>query len=243
MDALQAGCHVFVEKPLSTNVQEAVDIVNVAKGRGLRAGVGHQYRLCPSFQEARARLGRGEIGRLRLVTATLARPWLETHGGGENSWRFDPKVAGGGILADVGDHLLDILLWTTSQVAHEVSAVQDRLESGLDVVTAATVRLSEGTPATISISGVSAVSLFQLDLLGETGRLLVTDQSLQEQRADGSLIDVPLPPPAATIDGDFVSALRQGLSLCCPAEEALDTVRLLEAVTQSASTSQIVRLV
>ena len=53
MDALQGGCHVFIEKPLSTNPQEAVDIVGVARGRSRKVGVGHQYRLSPSFLEAR----------------------------------------------------------------------------------------------------------------------------------------------------------------------------------------------
>ncbi len=78
MDALQAGCHVFIEKPLSTNVQEAADIVNLARGRSLLVAVGHQYRLCPSLAEARSILRQGTIGRLRLVTATLAMPWLAT---------------------------------------------------------------------------------------------------------------------------------------------------------------------
>src|SRR3712207_8721417 len=55
MDALQAGCHVFIEKPLSTNAQEAVDIVGLARARGHKVGVGHQYRLRPSLIEARDR--------------------------------------------------------------------------------------------------------------------------------------------------------------------------------------------
>src|SRR4051812_37774288 len=128
MDALQAGCHVFVEKPLSTNVQEAADIVSLARGRNRKVGVGHQFRLRPSLIEARRRLASGRIGPVRLVTATLAQPWLATHGGTENSWRFDPKVAGGGILADAGDHLIDALLWSVGQVAVEVAAVQSRLD-------------------------------------------------------------------------------------------------------------------
>jgi predicted dehydrogenase len=53
MDALQAGCHLFIEKPLSTNVQEAADIVALARGRNRKVGVGHQYRLRPSLVEAR----------------------------------------------------------------------------------------------------------------------------------------------------------------------------------------------
>ena len=124
MDALQAGCHVFIEKPLSTNVQEAADIVSLARGRGLLVGVGHQFRLCPSLIEARRRLAAGVIGPVRMVTAVLARPWLGTLASEESSWRFDPEVVGSGILADAGDHLIDALLWTTGQAAQEVGALQ-----------------------------------------------------------------------------------------------------------------------
>jgi predicted dehydrogenase len=243
MDALQAGCHVFVEKPLSTNLQEAVDIVGLARARGLKVGVGHQYRLRPSLAEARRRLAAGAVGPVRLVTATLALPWLASHSGAEHSWRFDPKTAGGGILADAGDHLIDGLLWTTGQTAVEASAVQARQEAGLDVVTAASVRLADGTPATLAVTGVTVGSLFELNYFGERGRLRVTDQTLVEER-DGQPIDTWAGgEPAESIDGNFVAALRTGAALCCPAEEALDTVRLLEAISRSAATGQTVRLV
>src|SRR5262249_40205605 len=128
MDALQAGCHAFIEKPLSTNPQEAVDIVGLARGRNLKVGVGHQFRLWPSLSEARARLAEGAMGTLRLVSATLAGPWLDSHQGPEDSWRLDPKMSGGGILADAGDHLLDALLWVSGQTAVEVAAFQARLD-------------------------------------------------------------------------------------------------------------------
>ncbi len=85
MDALQAGCHVFIEKPLSTNLQEAADIVSLARARDLKVGVGHQFRLCPSLIEARERIARGLIGPLRLVTCTLARPWLTARVGEEKN--------------------------------------------------------------------------------------------------------------------------------------------------------------
>jgi predicted dehydrogenase len=242
MDALQAGCHVFVEKPLSTHVQEAADIVGLARARGRKVGVGHQFRLRPSLVEARRRLASGVIGPLRLVTAVLAQPWLARHRGAEHTWRFDPKVSGGGILSDAGDHLLDALLWTTGQVALEVAAVQQRLEPGLDLVTAATLRLADGTPATLAISGISPGHLFELNYFGEGGCLRVTDQTLEEELGETARNVVSLPEPAESIDGNFVSALVADTPLCCPAEEALDTVRLLEAVARSAATGQFVRL-
>jgi predicted dehydrogenase len=245
MDALQAGCHAFIEKPLSTNVQEAADIVSLARGRSRKVGVGHQYRLLPSLVEARQRLADGAIGALRLVTATLAQPWLETHGGTEDSWRFDPKVASGGILADAGNQLLDALLWTTGQVAAEVAAVQCRDASGLDVVTAAALRLTDGTPATLAITGMSPGSRFELTYFGEAGRLHATEDRLVEESGDapepGQARDFP--EPAESIDGNFVAAVVADAPLCCPADQALDTVRLLEAITRSAATGQVVRLV
>lgn len=242
MDALQAGCHVFIEKPLSTNTQEAVDIVTLARGRDRKVGVGHQYRLQPSLAEARRRLAQGTIGPLRMVVAVLAQPWLEAHGGAENSWRFDPKVAGGGILADAGDHVIDALLWTTGQAAVEAAAFQSRLDSGLDLVTAVALRLADGTPVTLGLSGVSPGALFELTFYGERGRLRATDQTLVEYRAGGAGETIALPEPAESIDGNFVAALVAGAPLCCPAEQAVATVRLLEAIARSATTGQVVRM-
>ncbi len=243
MDALQAGAHVFIEKPLSTNLQEAADIVALARARGRKVGVGHQYRLAPALVEGRRRLSAGVIGPLRLVIATLARPWLTEIGRAEDAWRFEPDADGGGILADVGDHLVDALLWTTGQVAHEVGAIQDRRGPGIDVVTAAAIRLADGTPATLAISGVSPGPLFSIEYFGERGRLRATDESLVEDRPGAQAVEVALPPPGRSVDGDFIAALRCEGPLGCPAEEALDTVRLLEAIARSAATRQVVRLV
>ena len=54
---------------------------------------------------------------------------------------------------------------------------------------------------------------------------------------------VSLPPASQTIDGNFVAALMDGSPFCCPADQAIDTVRLLEAIARSAATGQIVRLI
>jgi predicted dehydrogenase len=241
MDALQAGCHVFVEKPLSTSSQEAADIVGLARGRKKLVGVGHQYRLLPSLVAARARLAEGAIGPVRLVSAMLAQPWLAGHGGAENSWRFDPKVAGGGLLADSGDHLLDALLWSTGRIAVEVAAVQSRLDSGLDVVTAAAIQLSGGILATLALSGISPDSLFEMTFFGELGRLHVTDRTLIETIGRSPPSEIRLPASAETIDANFVAAISGKGPLCCPADEALDAVRLLDAIGRSAATGQVVR--
>jgi predicted dehydrogenase len=253
MDALQAGCHVFVERPLSASVQEAVDVAGLAQGRGRKVAVGNQYRLRPSLVEARRRLAGQSIGALRLVTAVLSREWLAANPGklaAEDGGRNDA----GGFLCDGGDHLIDALLWTTGQSAVEAAALQTRFDStlfsgssrGADLVTAAVVRLSDQTPATLAVCGLSPGPLFELTYHGDRGRLRATDQTLEEQRGGDPPRPVALPEaggdPADSIDGNFVSAVRNDSPLCCPVEETLETVRLLEAVTRSAATGQVVRL-
>lgn len=244
MDALQAGCHVFIEKPLSTNLQEAHDIVKLARARSRKVGVGHQFRLSPNLVEARRLLAEGAIGRLRLVTAVLARPWLAGHSGPSDTWRLDPRVSGGGILADAGDHLLDSLLWTTGRTTLEVAAIQERLSLGLDVVTAASLRLSDAVLATIAVTGVAAAPVFELTFHGEAGKLRATPQGLWRAESDVETA-VSLPGEASippSIDANFIAAVRDEAPLCCPAEDAIETVRLLEALGRSAVSGQVVRL-
>jgi|YNPBryunderm2012_1023409.scaffolds.fasta_scaffold13914_2 predicted dehydrogenase len=257
LDGLLAGCHVFVEKPLCTNVQEATDLVNVARARDRILAVGHQYRLRPTLKQAKQRLAEGRIGRPRLAVGLLAQPWLAAHAGGEDSWRFDPRIAGSGILTDSGDHLLDTLLWVLGTPALEATAIQDRLDSGLDVVTAAAVKLAPNLPATLAVSGVSAGSLFELTILGETGALRVSETLLQERLGDqpfqtiaeetsGSAGDGPdfqvSQVAGDSIDDDFVEAARGRRFPSCPGDQALGTVKLLEAIVRSAATGRPVAI-
>ncbi len=242
MDALQAGCHVFIEKPLSTNSQEADDIVNLARGRNRVVAVGHQYRLRPSLREARRLISEGAIGPITLVAATLAAPWLAKHQDSADAWRLDPKLAGGGILADVGDHLLDALLWSTGQPAAEVAAFQTRVNPALDVVTAAIMRLADGTPATLGLTGICGSPLFEISYFGELGHIKATDLRLRMSIGQDPEQEPALPGEDETIDSDFVTAITQNRAPCCPAEDVLATVRLLEAIARSATSGQVVRL-
>ena len=90
--------------------------------------------------------------------------------------------------------------------------------------------------------GVSPEELFELSYFGESGLLRATARGLALEPTGGSRQDLPLPPQAASVDADFAAALAGGGAPCCPAEEALDTVRLLEAIGRSAAAGQVVHL-
>jgi UDP-2-acetamido-3-amino-2,3-dideoxy-glucuronate N-acetyltransferase len=62
LEALRAGKHVFVEKPLALSVDDGVEIVNVARNRGLIVFVGHLLIYHPAIRKLRSLLAEGAIG-------------------------------------------------------------------------------------------------------------------------------------------------------------------------------------
>ncbi len=106
-DALLAGKHVLCEKPLSTTVEEAQELVNLARERNLRNCVCHNLRYYPMVQQMRRMREEGDLGRVLVVQGTYSQDWLlyET----DWNWRIDAQ-AGGALrtMADVGTHWFDM---------------------------------------------------------------------------------------------------------------------------------------
>ncbi|MFO0908768.1 MAG: hypothetical protein U0794_10485 [Isosphaeraceae bacterium] len=175
------------------------------------------------------------------MTATLARPWLAAQTGAEHSWRFDPKLSGAVCSPTWATTSSTRSSGQRGSVATEVAAIRARSEAGLETVTAAALRLTGGVPAMIGVSGVTPGSTFELCYYGDEGWLRATDVGLDSDPGRRVAVQ-PLPQAAESIDGNFVSAVLRDTPLCCSAEEALDTVRLLEAIGRSVATGQLVRL-
>jgi predicted dehydrogenase len=106
-DALLAGKHVLCEKPLSTTVEEAQELVNLARERNLRNCVCHNLRYYPMVQQMRWMREEGDLGQVLVVQGTYSQDWLlyET----DWNWRIDAQ-AGGALrtMADVGTHWFDM---------------------------------------------------------------------------------------------------------------------------------------
>lgn len=107
--ALEAGKHLFLEKPVALHASQVEELQRLAITRGLAVAVDFEYRAVPHVQQLAALLESGVLGDPWLVRfdwlmssrADPSRPW---------SW-YSQAAAGGGVLGALGTHAFDTLHW------------------------------------------------------------------------------------------------------------------------------------
>jgi len=191
--ALQAGCPVLLEKPIARTLDEAIQLVEKAHQSGQRLQVAFMMRFHPLHIALRRLVRDGAIGRPVSAHARLTCWYPEVKG----AWRQDPARGGGGSLADLGVHMIDLLSWTLGPV-RRLHAIIGTLAFPYAVEDTATLlaELDGGVHATIdahfSVPDGAAESLFEI--LGTKGRL--TARGTLGQEAVGTLEIVRANPDA-----------------------------------------------
>lgn len=106
-DALLAGKHVLCEKPLTTGVEEAEELVRLAAERQLRNCVCHNLRYYPMPQQIRRMREAGDLGEILVVQGTYSQDWLLY--ATDWNWRVDSTAGGASrCMADIGSHWFDM---------------------------------------------------------------------------------------------------------------------------------------
>lgn len=133
---LEAGFDVLCEKPLTRTVEEALELVRLARETGRICAVNYGYTGYPLVRQMRAMVRRGDLGRVRLVVAEFAHGHHADAADADNPrvrWRYDPAEAGvSAQFADCGIHALHMAGFVIGQevarlAADPVSCVASRL--------------------------------------------------------------------------------------------------------------------
>ncbi len=121
--ALQNGKHVYCEKPLAFDEAEAREIVAVADQSGMKHQITAEYRFIPAIMKAKELINADFVGRVFHFRG------LYLHAGyidpkRPREWRLQKEVIGGGVLVDLGPHILDIMRYLVGEV-EEVSVMME----------------------------------------------------------------------------------------------------------------------
>lgn len=119
--ALLEGKHVICEKPLATKIEEAEELVALAKEKGLVNAVHFNLRYYPMVRQMKNMRENGDLGDVYSIMGSYLQDWLFLQT--DYNWRLEPDKSGDSrAIADIGSHLLDLTEYVTGLRITEVMA-------------------------------------------------------------------------------------------------------------------------
>lgn len=159
--ALEAGFHVMCDKPLSFDLDEALDLQSMAeKSEGIFA-MTYTYRGYPLLKKAAGLIANDHLGNIRKVKVDYSQGWLsqliESDGHKQAEWRTNPKKSGkGGTIADIGTHAFNLLESVCAIKVKNIFADISILVEGrkIDDDTNMLLEMENGAKGTLSVSQI-----------------------------------------------------------------------------------------
>jgi predicted dehydrogenase len=158
----EAGFNVICDKPLTFDLKQAEQLLEVVKKTGIVFGVTHNYTGYPLVRQAREMILNGELGEINCIRSSYIQGWLRTRLEADNqkqaAWRTDPSKSGAaGCFGDIGTHAYNLGRFITGLIPDQVSCVLKTFEGGrkLDDYGVAAIRYTNGALGTVTASQVS----------------------------------------------------------------------------------------
>jgi len=241
-DALGAGTHVMVEKPMVTRAADARKLVARAKAKRRALNIAIQGTHTSTFAYARKILHDSTMGELQLVTGWLAQGWMAATRG---TWRQNPRLSGGGQLYDSCAHVLSAMVFLVDSPVREVFCWTDNKGTKVDINAVAAIRFANGAMGTVTSGGNSqAGCMTQLQFQSANG---VVDMSVHQDAfcAYGAAFKKPVTAvprgwkvPTVSPARNFADVILRKAQPRCTGRLGILLADLMDALYQSARTGK-----
>ena len=265
IDALNAGRHVLIEKPISVHKADCERLIAAHTDKQLIFAAMFNQRTDPHYIKLKEMIDGGELGGLVRVSWIITN-WFRTDayyaGGG---WRATWAGEGGGVLLNQCPHQLDLMQWLFGMPTKVAGfcGIGKRHDIEVEDQVTAYLEYENGATGTFISSTGEAPGTNRLEVAGERGRVVVENDTFtfikNETPADEFMrsskeafakpntetLDIP-------IDGhggqhkqvleNFINAIRTGEKLIAPAAEGIHSVELGNAMLYASLTGQPVEM-
>ncbi|MGA2692199.1 MAG: Gfo/Idh/MocA family oxidoreductase [Opitutaceae bacterium] len=266
LDALKAGKHVMLEKPMATRASDAARLVREAAKRGVLFMVGQNFRFNSDTQTAKQIVDRGAVGDIyHAKTSWQRRAGIPRIG----SWFTQRRYAGGGCTYDIGVHALDRCLYLMGEFeAASVSGqtfakfgprglgnggwgrseIDPKARFDVDDLSVALIKLKSGRTVLLEASWAAHgphSDANDTQLFGTEGGLSLPPVKLFKQTKGGYLTEaVDLLPPLVNTNRmvHFIDCLLGKATPYVAPSESLAVQKILDAIYKSAASGREVRI-
>lgn len=170
--ALNAGKHVFIEKPGAINYLEFKKVCEVARKNNLKVHIGYNHRHHPGLKKAYELLNSGSIGEVMFLRGRYG------HGGRlgyETEWRADKIKSGGGELIDQGAHLIDLSIGFLGSLQIDYVATPNYFwDMAVEDNVFMSLKNNSGKIAFLQASCTEWKNMFSLEIYGHTGKIEIS---------------------------------------------------------------------
>jgi predicted dehydrogenase len=241
--ALEAGKHVLVEKPLATTGEDAQELLDLAEREGLVLMPGHTFLYSPAVNKVRSLIDSGELGEIYFITSSRM-----------NLGIYQPD----GVVNDLAPHDLSILLYWLEQPVAMVSASGSTVfQNGVPETAFLTLAFEQGATANVQLSWLAPHKVRQTIVVGSKRMVVYDDAAVdgavriydrgvdfteptnfgeyQLTYRSGDMV-VPRLDPAEPLGlelADFANAIATGEDPRSHARLGVEIVRILEAAHES----------
>jgi myo-inositol 2-dehydrogenase/D-chiro-inositol 1-dehydrogenase len=254
--ALDAGAHVFLEKPLGLTLAECDTVIDASRRAGKLVALNHELRVSRQWGPQRQMAAKGDFGRIRYQHFSLFRKAFRQGSGG---WRYDPAKVGSWLLEELV-HFFDLVLWYAAEngkpVAVRAFGNGDKAGGLIDNFTAV-LEWGDGSLAVLSqcLSGFEHHTA--LEIAGERGsartwwsgamdRALHPEFALKVRRGDAEAERIAIPQSGEVFELEenlrqALAGFRDGRSVLSP-EQARDAIEVCLAAEQAYRSGERVEL-
>jgi predicted dehydrogenase len=164
--------HIFLEKPIARNVEEAKEIIAAAQKHSVKLMMGYPMRFATEFQQLKQKMNEGVLGDVEIAQATYISSGPLFHraeGLTPNpvpEWWFNKELTGGGALMDLGSHIVNLLRWYFDEITEIKSYLGYRFNMPFEDSATCLAKFKNNTKAIITVGWFSQDYQLNIQLYG-----------------------------------------------------------------------------
>jgi predicted dehydrogenase len=165
--AAEAGKHIFCEKPVALNSQQAQEMVDACTANNVLFSVNYLHRFHPHVIKAKSIVTNQTLGKLVSVSASFN---IDLPPG--DNFRFTKKLSGGGAFRDLGTHMIDMLRYFGGEIVEINGYIDDLVyKSEVDDFAVAIVKFKTSGYGYLNVSYNSKRAFNRIEILGHKGTI------------------------------------------------------------------------